>query len=126
MKEIGGDMLLVAAMVAATMLTRFLPFLIFRGGKPTPPFVVFLGKTLPYATIGLLVVYCLKTPILSVASQLSGQNGGEIIKNPGAWGIPEWIAVCAVAVLHMWKKNSLISIGIGTVLYMVLVQLVFV
>ena len=65
MDGMGLKLSIVGAMTAATLLSRFLPFLIFRGEKPAPPFVDFLGKTLPYATIGLLVVYCLRTPILA-------------------------------------------------------------
>lgn len=121
MGTLGIEIGIVAAMVAATVLSRFLPFWVFRGGRKTPPFVDFLGKTLPYATIGLLVIYCLKVPILSVKEQIAGGgNGGA-----AAWGLPELIAVAAVALLHKWKKNSLLSIGAGTVLYMVLVQVVF-
>lgn len=100
---------IVIAMAAGTVITRFLPFLLFPQGKKMPEYVEYLGKTLPYATMGLLVVYCLKGVKLS------------------AWpfGLPEFIASAAVAALHVWKKNSLLSIGVGTVLYMVLVQAVF-
>lgn len=107
--EIQG-VLIVAALVAGTMITRFLPFLLFPAGKETPKYVEFLGKTLPFAVMGLLVVYCLKSVSLL------------------AWpfGLPEFMAVGAVAALHWWKKNSLLSIGAGTVLYMFLVQAVFV
>lgn len=100
---------IVIAMAAGTVITRFLPFLLFPQGKEMPKYVEYLGQTLPYATMGLLVVYCLKGVKLS------------------AWpfGLPEFIASVAVAALHVWKKNSLLSIGVGTVLYMVLVQVVF-
>lgn len=100
---------IVAALVAATMITRFLPFLLFPSGKETPPFMEYLGRSLPYATIGLLVVYCLKDVSLVGSSH----------------GFPEMIAVAAIVVLHWWKGNSLLSIGVGTVLYMVLIQRVF-
>ena len=101
--------LIVFAMAAATMITRFLPFLLFPAGKKTPEFVEYLGRTLPYATIGLLVVYCLK------AVDITGSTHG----------MPELLAVVSVVGLHLWKKNSLISIGGGTAVYMVLVQMIF-
>ena len=97
----------VASLV--TMLTRFLPFLIFRGDKKTPDIIVYLGKVLPYAIMGMLVVYCLKD--------------ATFLKPP--YGIPELLGCAVVAALHIWKRNSLLSIGVGTVFYMVLVQLVF-
>ena len=120
MDGMGLKLSIVGAMTAATLLSRFLPFLIFRGEKRAPPFVDLLGKTLPYATIGLLVVYCLRTPILAFRDLLSG--AGET--SPAAWGAPEFAAVLAVAALHRWRKNSLLSIGLGTVFYMVLKQTV--
>lgn len=100
---------IVIAMAAGTVITRFLPFLLFPQGKEMPKYVEYLGQTLPYATMGLLVVYCLK--------------GVKLFAWP--FGLPEFIASAAVAALHVWKKNSLLSIGVGTVLYMVLVQAVF-
>lgn len=101
--------LIILIVAGVTFLTRVLPFLIFPANKPTPKFVIYLGKTLPPAIIGMLVVYCLK----GVA--------------PLSWpfGIPEAVAVLAVVLLHVWKRNNLISICGGTILYMVLVQFVF-
>lgn len=99
----------IVVIMLGTMCTRFLPFIIFRSDKATPPFIDRLGKMLPYAVIGLLVVYCLK----------------GVSFTSGSHGIPEFAAVLAVVILHLWKKNSLLSIGAGTVLYMVLVQGVF-
>lgn len=107
--EMTRGILIVAAMIAGTVLTRFLPFLVFPAGKETPRFVDYLGKTLPFATMGLLVVYCLK--------------GVQIAAAPH--GLPELLAVAAIALLHRWRGNSLLSIGVGTVFYMVLVQVVF-
>lgn len=107
--SVTGAILIVAAMVVGTMLTRFLPFWIFPAGRETPGFVDYLGKTLPFATMGLLVVYCLK--------------GVDLVRAPH--GIPELLAVAAVVALHRWKGNALLSIGAGTVIYMVLVQVVF-
>lgn len=105
-KYIVGMILVAAAVTAAT---RFLPFLIFGNGKKTPDIIVYLGKVLPYAIIGMLVVYCMKDV--------------KFLQYP--YGLPEIIACVAVAALHIWKRNSLLSIGVGTVFYMLLVQLVF-
>ena len=100
----------IAACTAATMLTRFLPFLIFSSKDQQPPEVVrYLGRVLPAAVMGLLVVYCLKTV--------------SFLRAP--YGLPELLAVAAVAVLHRWKGNVLLSIAGGTALYMLLVQVVF-
>lgn len=103
------NLFIVGAMVLATVITRFLPFLLFPAGKKTPKYIACLGLTLPYATIGLLVVYCLR--------------GLEFAVYPH--GFPELISIAAVTVLHLWKGNSLLSIGAGTALYMVLIQAVF-
>ena len=100
---------IVTVATLVTMLTRFLPFLIFRGDKKLPESIVYLGKVLPYAIMGMLVVYCLKDV--------------KFLQAP--FGIPELLGCAAVALLHIWKRNSLLSIGVGTVFYMVLVQFVF-
>lgn len=99
--------IVVAALVTAA--TRFLPFLVFGRGKQTPDIIVYLGKVLPYAIMGMLVVYCLKDV--------------NFLAFPH--GIPELLGCVAVAVLHIWKRNTLLSIGVGTVFYMVLVQFIF-
>ncbi|MDY3751277.1 MAG: branched-chain amino acid transporter permease [Christensenella minuta] len=99
----------IAMVVAGTMLTRFLPFLLFPAGKPTPKFVKYLGKVLPAAVFGLLIVYCLKD-----VSVLAGSHG-----------IPELISIALVVGLHLWKRQMLLSIAGGTICYMLLVQLVF-
>ncbi|NRD79816.1 AzlD domain-containing protein [Bacillus sp. BRMEA1] len=99
----------IAMVVLGTMLTRFLPFIVFPSGKPTPNYVQYLGKMLPSAVIGLLVIYCFKDVNLLY----------------GSHGFPEFIAVAVVAFLHFWKKKMLLSIAGGTIVYMVLVQLVF-
>ncbi len=99
----------ILVVAAGTMLTRFLPFLLFPAGKPTPKYIQYLGKVLPAAVFGMLVVYCLKN-----VSLLSGSHG-----------LPEAMAIAVVAVLHLWKKQTLLSIAGGTVCYMLLVQLVF-
>jgi branched-subunit amino acid transport protein AzlD len=91
------------------MITRFLPFIIFPAGKPTPKYIQYLGKVLPAAVFGLLVIYCLKN--VSIFS--------------GSHGIPELIAIAVVIGLHLWKRQMLISIAGGTVCYMLLVQMIF-
>ena len=101
--------LLVAVTSAVTILLRFLPFAIFSGNRKTPAYVTYLGKVLPYAIMGMLVVFCLKGVSLTAAP----------------YGIPEAIACALVILLHVWKRNTLISILGGTVCYMVLVQMVF-
>ena len=100
---------LIVVCTLVTILTRFLPFLIFNEHRKTPELVLYLGKILPCAIMGMLVVYCLK----DVA----------VLQFP--YGIPELLGIAVVALLHLWKRNSLLSIGVGTVFYMVLVQLVF-
>lgn len=99
----------IVMVIIGTMLTRFLPFLLFPAGKPTPKYIQYLGKVLPGAVFGLLVIYCLKN--VSVFE--------------GSRGIPEFIGILAVVALHRWKRQMLLSIAGGTILYMVLVQLVF-
>ena len=103
------DVLLIAVAVLVTMVTRFLPFLIFGKKRRTPPIIEYLGTVLPCAIMGMLVVYCLKDV--------------SFLTSP--FGLPELIACIVVAALHIWKRNSLLSIGGGTVCYMLLVQLVF-
>ena len=99
--------ILIAAMSITTILLRFLPFLVFK--KETPPYIAYLGKVLPPAIIGMLVIYCLK----------------DITPMTSPYGIPELIAAVCVVILQVWKRNSLISILTGTVIYMILVQMVF-
>ena len=99
----------VAVVVFATMLTRYIPFVVFPAGKPTPKYISYLGTVLPSAIFGLLVVYCLKD-----VSIFSGNHR-----------LPELIAIAAVVSLHLWKRQMLLSIAGGTVCYMLLVQFVF-
>ena len=96
-------------MAAITIIFRLLPF-IALGGRKDSPFIVYLGKCLPYAIMGMLLVYCMKDVGL-----LSGSHG-----------LPEALAILLVFGLHKWKHNTMISISIGTAFYMALVQLVFV
>ena len=103
------DILLVAIVALVTAFLRFLPFLIFGENRTTPPLITYLGQVLPFAIMGMLVVYCLKdVSFLSVS-----------------FGIPELLSCAVVALLHIRKRNTLLSIGAGTVCYMLLMQLVF-
>ena len=98
----------IALCVLGTMTTRFLPFLILSGKKETPAFVQYLGKALPSAIFALLVVYCLRSTDVSVH-----------------FALPEIIAIAATVLLHLWKRQMLLSIAGGTAVYMLLVQLIF-
>lgn len=99
----------IGVCVLATMLTRFLPFMVFSGKRPTPKYVQYLGNALPTAVFGMLVVYCLKN-----VSILTGSHG-----------LPELIAIAVTVGIHLWKRKMLLSVAGGTVCYMLLVQLVF-
>jgi len=99
----------VAMVVLGTVLTRFLPFIVFRSDRPTPNYIMYLGKVLPGAVFGMLVIYCLKNLNLCT----------------GSHGIPELISIGVVVLLHLWKRQMLVSIAGGTVCYMLLVQFVF-
>lgn len=99
----------ILMVVIGTMLTRFLPFICFPGNKPTPKIVSYLGKVLPGAIFGLLVVYCLKN-----VSLFSGNHA-----------IPELISITVVILLHRWKRQMLLSIFGGTACYMLLIQFIF-
>ena len=103
-------LIIILMVTLGTVITRFLPFVIFSDNEKTHPHIVYLGKMLPYAVIGMLLVYCLK--------------GVKLTQH--AYGLPELLAFISIFILHNWKKNSLISIGGGTVIYMLLVQFVFI
>lgn len=100
----------VVIIAGVTFLTRIIPFVLFPAGRKTPGWVLYLGNVLPYAMMAMLVVYCLKGVQISTAPH----------------GLPELIGVAIVAGLYLWRRNTLLSIGVGTVAYMLLVQLVFV
>ena len=106
---VSQQIITIAMVVLGTMITRFLPFLVFPAGKETPKFVQYLGKYLPGVVFGLLVVYCLKN-----VNILTGSHG-----------LPELISIIIVIGLHIWKKQMLLSIAGGTICYMLLVQFVF-
>ena len=104
------QLITIGMVVLGTLVTRFLPFLLFPAGRPTPRYVQYLGKALPPAALGLLVVYCLK----------------DVDFTGGSHGLPELISMALVTALHVWRRNTLLSIAAGTVCYMLLAQFVFV
>ena len=106
---VSQQIITVLLVVAGTMITRFLPFIIFPSGKPVPGWAEYLGKVLPSAVFGLLVIYCLRDV--------------EIFS--GSHGIPELISIGIVAALHLWKRQMILSVAGETICYMVLVQTVF-
>ena len=103
------SILLISVVALVTIGLRFLPFLIFGENRRTPPIIAYLGKVLPFAIMGMLVVYCLK----------------DVAWLSAPFGAPEILGCAIVAVLHLWKRNTLLSIGVGTVAYMLMVQLIF-
>lgn len=103
------SLIIVLALVISTFLTRFLPFLLFRKTVKKGSFLEFLSDTLPYASIGFLVVYCLK----------------EVSFISGTYGFPEMISIIFIILIHYNFENVLLSIGLGTAIYMLLIQIVF-
>ncbi len=99
----------IGMVVLGTLITRFLPFIVFPAGKPTPKYIQYLGRFLPSAVFGLLVIYCLK----------------DVSLFTGSHGIPEAVSIAVVVLMHLWKRQMLLSIAGGTICYMLLVQLVF-
>ncbi len=99
-------LILIASMAVTTMVLRFLPFLVF--GKKTPKYITYLGKVLPQATIGFLVIYCLK----------------DVSLTSGSHGLPEVVAGAMVVGMQAWKRNAVLSILLGTVVYMLLIRIV--
>lgn len=103
------QLITIAMVVLGTMLTRFLPFVLFPAGRETPKYIQYLGKVLPGAVFGLLIIYCLKNVSIFAGSR----------------GIPEVISIVLVVGLHLWKRQMLLSIAGGTICYMLLVQFIF-
>ena len=102
------SILIVAVVSIVTILLRFIPFLLLRN-RETPKYITYLGTVLPYAIMGMLVVYCLKSM--------------SIVSYP--FGLPELFGCLTVIFVHVWKRNTLLSILLGTVVYMVCVQAIF-
>lgn len=109
MINVSHSLILIVVMAIMSFLMRALPFLVFSKGK-IPKFILYLGDVLPGAIMGMLIIYCFKSTVVTSFP----------------FGIPELIATAVVVILHLWKKNVLMSVGVGTVLYMVLVQVIFV
>ncbi|WP_068504399.1 branched-chain amino acid transporter permease [Paenibacillus kribbensis] len=103
------NIITIGMVVLGTMMTRFIPFILFPSGRPTPKYVQYLGKVLPSAALGLLVIYSVK----------------DVTFLSGSHGVPELISIVVIMMLHLWRRNMLISIAGGTLLYMFLVQFVF-
>lgn len=103
------QLITIGMVIFGTMLTRFLPFLLFPAGKPTPQYIRYLGTVLPSAVFGLLVVYCLK----------------DVSLFSGSHAVPELLSIVVVFGLHLWKRQMLLSIAGGTLCYMLLVQFIF-
>ena len=101
--------LIIAVAGTVTLMLRFLPFLVFGGKRETPPYIVYLGNVLPYAIMGMLVIYCLRGISFTAAANF----------------LPELIACAVVVLAHVWERNTLLSIISGTVCYMLLIQFVF-
>ena len=93
-----------------TLALRVIPFLLFPENKKTPKYVLYLGKVLPHTIIGMLVVYCLK----------------DITFLSYPYGLPEILSIALIIILHIWKRSTLLSIGAGTLVYMFLLQNIFI
>lgn len=105
----GLSFLIILVVAVTTFMTRVIPFLLFPKGREIPGSMRYLGKVLTPSIIGMLVIYCLKDT--------------TVLQAP--YGVPELISVLTVVILHVWRKNNLLSIGVGTVLYMFLIQVIF-
>lgn len=103
------SLIIILTVAAITFLTRLAPFALFTNGRPTPKSILYLGSVLPPTIMAILVVYCMRW--VKVAAF--------------PFGLPELIASACVVLLHLWRRNTLLSILAGTAVYMVLVQLVF-
>lgn len=109
MTETNYELIQIAIMAGITAVLRFIPFVLFPEGRKRPKFISYLGTVLPYAIIGMLVVYCFKNV--------------SFVHSPH--GLPELIAAICVILLHVWKKNTLLSVFGGTAIYMILLRFVF-
>lgn len=103
------SLIIILAISFTTFLTRLIPFILFPAKKETPKYIIYLGNVLPFAIIGMLIIYSLK--------------GVSVISSP--FGLPELISIAIIIVIHLWKNNTLLSIGGGAIIYMLLVQFVF-
>ncbi len=106
----GQLFLFFGLIILGTVITRALPFLLFPEKRKIPKYIKYLADVLPFTIIGMLVIYCLK----------------DVSFIGGSHGLPELISIAAIVMLHLWRNNTLLSIGCGSLLYMILVQYVFV
>jgi len=104
------SLIIIILIAFITFLTRVIPFILFPANKETPKYIVYLGSVLPYAIIGMLVIYCVK----------------EVSVSTFPFGLPEFIVIIAIVIIHIWKRNTLLSIGGSTVFYMLLAQFIFI
>ena len=112
------QIIIVMSGVIATMITRFIPFLIFRPGKPTPKFVLYLGKVLPASVFSLLIIYCLRNIFI-----IQKTNSFEWQLHLSNNAIAQIISVLLTFVMHLWRKNMLLSIFVGTLCYMIIIRI---
>ena len=104
------SIIIILIIAFVTFLIRVTPFILFPANKKTPEYIIYLGNVLPYAIIAMLVIYSVK----------------EVSVFTFPFGVPEFIEIIAIVAIHLWKKNTLLSIGIGTIFYMLLVQVIFI
>lgn len=109
MPDMRHAMIIILVMGLMTLATRILPVLIFGRGERVPECILYLGKVVPYTAMGLLIVYCLRDV--------------QVTESPHA--LPELISITAVTLTYLWKRNTILSVVVGTVLYMILIQKVF-
>ena len=109
MIDYGHAMVIIIVMGAATLATRILPVLIFGRGEKVPDYILYLGKVIPFTAMGLLIVYCLK----------------DVSVLKGSHAIPELLAMAVVSGSYLWKRNTILSVVAGTVVYMILIKFVF-
>ena len=98
--------MVIAVMATVTILLRFLPFILFDHGEQLPKWISYLGRVLPSAIMSMLLVYCVRNI--------------DLLK--GNHGFPELICIAVAMLMHYWKRNTLVSIGVSTLLYMVIIQ----
>lgn len=115
--NITQQIIMVVAGVVATMLTRFIPFIAFRPNRPTSKYIMYLGKVLPASVFAMLVVYCLRSSV-SIDRTIASWH---IVLSPDAW--PQFVAVAFTILVHVWRKNIMLSIAAGTICYMILIRL---
>ena len=104
------SLIVIFVIAFTTFLTRVIPFILFPDNKKTPAYIIYLGNVLPYAIMGMLVIYCLKGVSVSIFP----------------FGIPELISVIFVVAIQLWKRNTLLSISSGTILYIIFGQFIFI